>query len=187
MCIAPDAPVPASSEDQQEAPDHSESSDTPQQQVPEVLLTGSPITQLTDPPTRNLEPGRDFVRAILAIGLLVILAVVVFVGLRLAFHSTPPPAGATTAAAGTPTSESRSTGTAKGESLTPASSASLGPATRSRFGNSTTEAPVQSSAGTQSPTFEAKTTFVLSLLSVVSGLFGAATGFYFGAATRRQQ
>lgn len=88
-------------------------------------LDGS-ITRLSEPPTKNLEPGRDKVRAAIALGLLGLLSGIVIMGFVLVFN---PPGG----------------------------------------------------LDESDPGLEARTLFIQSLLSVVSGLFGAASGFYFGA------
>jgi hypothetical protein len=99
-------------------------------------LTRTPITKLEQPETVDLEQGRDKVRAVLAVGLLLLLAGVVMLGFILVFTA--------------PT----------------------------ELTQGTNGAPVRVDGH---GLLEARSMFVQSVLAVVAGLFGAATGFYFGS------
>jgi hypothetical protein len=96
-------------------------------EVPEITLPGDPISNLdTAPETQDLEPGRDRVRAFLAVGLLGLLSAIVLLGFLLIFK------------------------------------------------------PPQDLASNDAD-LQARTVFVQTMLSTVAGVFGAATGFYFGS------
>ena len=65
----------------------SESPTAPPVEMREVTLTGDPIANIkTGPATQDLEPGRDKVRAVLAVGLLVLFSLVVVLGFLLVFY-----------------------------------------------------------------------------------------------------
>ncbi len=98
----------------------------PSTAVREVTLTGDPISNITSgPPTQDLEPGRDKVRAILAVGLLALFSLIVILGFVLVYF--PP-----------------------------------------------------KSLASSDQDLQARTVYVQTMLGVVAGVFGAATGFYFG-------
>lgn len=99
---------------------------TPAEQIREVTLTGEPISNIgAGPPTADLEPGRDRIRAVLAVGLLVLFSLIVILGFILVFW--PP-----------------------------------------------------HSLAAADQDLQARTVYVQTMLGTVAGVFGAATGFYFG-------
>lgn len=98
---------------------------------PATVDLNEPIESLATPTTRDLEPGRDKVRAALALGLLALMTVVIGLGFALLW-------------------------------LAPAGLAEIDGDLKSR------------------------TLFIQALLTPVASLFGAATGFYFGAGARQQ-
>jgi hypothetical protein len=103
----------------------------PRQGGPATVDLHEPIESLATPTTRDLEPGRDKVRAALALGLLALMTVVIGLGFALLWHA---PAGL-----------------------------------------AETDGDLKS-----------RTLFIQALLTPVASLFGAATGFYFGAGVRQQ-
>ncbi|WP_134765077.1 hypothetical protein [Nocardioides sp. 1609] len=141
-----------------------------------VELTGDPITDLDTPTTVGIEAARDRVRAILAIGLLALLSAIVLLGFLLIAKSPGAPTTPSTPHA-IPASNERNPGGSDtvGPSQTPSTAPTSTPAVIA-----STQTVVTTPA-THGTTFEARTMFVQSMLSVVAGLFGAATGFYFGS------
>jgi|SRR3954454_5192137 len=102
-------------------------------EIKEVTLSGEPISNIAaGPPTQDLEPGRDKVRAILAVGLLVLFSLIVVLGFVLVFF------------------------------------------------------PPKSLASSDS-NLQARTVYVQTMLGIVAGVFGAATGFYFGTSKPNKQ
>lgn len=95
--------------------------------LPEVTLAGDPISDIAAGLlTQDLEPGRDKVRAVLAVGLLALFSLIVVLGFALVFF------------------------------------------------------PPKSLASTDQD-LQARTVYLQAMLGTVAGVFGAATGFYFGA------